>query len=98
MTDTISAGGILSIAESDIPEDTILKHGFFNEMDVFNETDVDLIIRLNGSNNSTNGNIDIPAGSSKTIREPFQRPTIVNADSTRDTGGKSIILQVKKVI
>jgi len=67
-------------------------------MDVFNETPVDIILRLNGSNNATNGNIDVPAGSSKTIKENFRRPTILNADPTLTTDGKQIILQIKKVV
>lgn len=98
ITDTISANSLLTITETDLSENDILKHQYFNEMDVFNESPVDIVIRLNGSNNATNGNIDIPAGSSKTIKENFRRPTIFNADSSLDTDGKQIILQIKKVV
>lgn len=102
-TSAIANGAIWQPLETQLSEADILKHGHFNSLTVFNNSDVDIEIRLNGTNVSDKGVENLPAGGTMVwnVEEGinFQRPAVLHKGEpvTTDIATNKLIFQIRKL-
>lgn len=101
-TTEISAQTIWSPTDTQLSEnDEILKYKFFNHLTVYNNSSVDIEIRLHGENNSDVGVEYVPAGATiifdteDNIR--YTRPAIYNRNASVAIAANEIIMMVRRV-
>lgn len=100
--ETIAASGIWQPKDSQLSEEDVSRYGPFNDLTIFNNSDKDCEVRLQGGVESAKGAEFLPAGSilkwdvDEGIR--FNRPVIYNRDTVNAIAANQIIMQIRRVV
>tara|TARA_Y100000310_G_scaffold339157_1_gene430968 strand:+ start:1243 stop:1584 length:342 start_codon:yes stop_codon:yes gene_type:complete len=101
-TTAITALGVWEPSDSQLSEDDeMAKHAPFNHLTVYNNSDKDAEVRLNGANVTDKGVEFLPAGSALVFDKQddirYLRPVIYNRDTALSIAANEIILEVRRV-